>query len=368
LFSTTDVFVVGGGPAGLAVAIAARQKGFRVTVADSAQPPIDKACGEGLMPEGVAALNRLGVIIEPAQSFSFRGIRFIDRSTSVQADFPSGPALGVRRTTLHALMVEQATRAGVSMLWGTRVRAISPEGVHLHDRTVRCRWIVGADGSRSAVRHWAGLDSRTREAQRFGFRRHYRVTPWSSYMELYWGDGCQVYVTPVGPGEICVVLLSSDSHLRLDEALLRFPELMDRLRGEEPVTTERGAVSGTRRLSTVTRGKVALAGDASGSVDAITGEGLCLAFQHALALAKALAREDLAAYDVEHRRIGRRPELMATLLLAMDHRNTVRHRALRALAAKPDLFADILAMHVGATSPIAFVLSAAALGWQMLIV
>ena len=47
---STDVLVIGGGPAGLATAIAARMKGFDVTVVDGAKPPIDKACGEGLMP------------------------------------------------------------------------------------------------------------------------------------------------------------------------------------------------------------------------------------------------------------------------------------------------------------------------------
>src|SRR5438105_7308201 len=45
----TDVLVIGGGPAGLTAAIAARLKGFDVAVADAAHPPIDKACGEGLM-------------------------------------------------------------------------------------------------------------------------------------------------------------------------------------------------------------------------------------------------------------------------------------------------------------------------------
>lgn len=52
-----DVFVVGGGPAGLAAAIAARLKGFTVAVADGAHPPIDKACGEGLMPDSFGALS-----------------------------------------------------------------------------------------------------------------------------------------------------------------------------------------------------------------------------------------------------------------------------------------------------------------------
>jgi len=58
-----DVFVAGGGPAGLAAAIAARQQGFSVMVADSAIPPIDKACGEGLMPDGLDSLRQLGMTI-----------------------------------------------------------------------------------------------------------------------------------------------------------------------------------------------------------------------------------------------------------------------------------------------------------------
>ena len=76
--SNTEVFVVGGGPAGLAAAIAARQRGFEVVVADSAQPPIDKACGEGLMPDGVAALGRLGVSATISHGFPFQGIRFVE--------------------------------------------------------------------------------------------------------------------------------------------------------------------------------------------------------------------------------------------------------------------------------------------------
>src|SRR6201999_3423768 len=63
MIQQTDVFVIGGGPAGLAAGIAARKKGFRVVVADGAQWPIEKACGEGLMPDSVAALRELGVSV-----------------------------------------------------------------------------------------------------------------------------------------------------------------------------------------------------------------------------------------------------------------------------------------------------------------
>src|SRR5205085_7227751 len=110
----TDVVVVGGGPAGLAAAIAARAKGFRVVVADCARPPIEKPCGEGLLPDALAGLRALGITVHDADSFAFRGIRFIGSGHSVDASFPAGHGLGVRRTVLHQLMIDRAAGVGVS--------------------------------------------------------------------------------------------------------------------------------------------------------------------------------------------------------------------------------------------------------------
>src|ERR1035438_8667229 len=109
---STDVFVIGGGPAGLAAAIAARRRGFDVTVADCAVPPIDKACGEGIMPDGLVAARSLGIDLEIAPAERFAGIRFCDRDASAEARFPNGYGLGMRRTTLHRHMVELAGAAG----------------------------------------------------------------------------------------------------------------------------------------------------------------------------------------------------------------------------------------------------------------
>src|SRR5204863_10196371 len=67
-------FVIGGGPAGLVAAIALRRKGLRVTVADGGDAPSDKACGEGILPEGLAALERLGVALDWSAGRAFRGI------------------------------------------------------------------------------------------------------------------------------------------------------------------------------------------------------------------------------------------------------------------------------------------------------
>ena len=364
--ASTDLFVIGGGPAGLAAAIAARRRGFDATVADHAAPPIDKACGEGIMPDGVAAAAALGIRLEDGGALAFRGIRFCEGDVAVEAEFPSGAGLGIRRTALHQSMARHAADCGVRVAWGTRVTGLTARGVETDGGAVRARWIVGADGGDSTVRRWAGLDASVRESRRYGFRRHYRMAPWTDFMELHWSDGCQIYITPVSGEEVCVALLSGDPRLRLDEALPRFPEVQRRLRGAEPASAERGAVTASRRLRRVYRGNVALVGDASGSVDAITGEGMCLLFQHALALGAAMEVDDLRLYQAAHRRAGQRPRMMASLMLLLDRQRGLRGRALRALASRPRLFRRMLAMHVGELSAVDFAANGSALGWRML--
>jgi flavin-dependent dehydrogenase len=364
----TDLLIVGGGPAGLATAIAASRRGFRVAVVDARKPPIDKACGEGLMPDALAAAGRLGISIPVEESFLFRGIRFVGSvGKPAAASFPRGFGIGVRRTALHNVLVDQAERAGVDLHWGDPVTGMDAEIVQTRSSTFRAQWVVGADGDRSRVRSWTGLDACSREVRRFGFRRHHRIAPWTNFMEIYWGPAFQIYVTPIAPEEICVALITRDPHLRMDDALTHFPELSGRLARAEQVTNERGAVTATRTLRAVYRGRVALVGDASGSVDAITGEGLCVAFQQALALVDALEREDLREYSTTHRRIARRPTFMADFMLLMDRWPLLQSRALHAFAKRPDIFARLLAMHVGQLPVLDFAAASVGLAWRMLL-
>ena len=366
-FCDTDVFVAGGGPAGLAAAIAARQAGFTVTLADAAQPPIDKTCGEGIMPDGLAALRRLGVTIPADQAFPFAGIRFADDRHSVSANFPQGFGLGIRRTRLHDIMADRARQLGVTLHWGARVTGVHDEGVLVNGRKIRCRWLVGADGQNSRIRYWSGLEASRSKKRRYGFRRHYRIEPWSEFVEVYWTRRGQVYVTPVADDEICVALITHEQGVRLNDALATMPELAAHLDNGEIIDREQGAITATFSLRAVHRGTRALLGEASGSVDAITGDGLSMAFQQAQALAGALRRCDLDSYRIAHRKIARMPRLMAELMLFMDRSEWFRRRALCALATEPSLFSRMLAIHTGALSPMEFgVQGTLALGWHLI--
>ena len=362
----TDVCVVGGGPAGLAAALALRQNGLDVLVADAAQPPIDKACGEGIMPDGIAALRDLGVYLEPAQGASFDGIRFVNGSQQVEAAFQHGPGIGIRRTLLHQQLVDAATRGGVRLLWGHRMTGLSDERALLDGQTVHCRWIVGADGQRSRTRYYAGLEPKTPGKVRFGIRLHFKITPWSKYVEVHWSDAGQMYVTPVGEQEVCVAFISAQK-VGFQQALEHFPQLQQRLGNAIAQERPRGAVTSSRRLQRVSRGRVALIGEAAGSVDAITGEGMAISFRQASALADAIRGGDLSLYEKAHRRIMRLPRAMAAIMLSMDGRPKLRARVFRSFQAQPEIFGHMLDVHTGCEAPAEFaVRNGLTLGWQLL--
>lgn len=348
--SDPDVCIAGGGPAGLAAAIALRREGFAVSLTDCAVPPIDKGCGEGLMPDSIAALRDLGVAIPSGLGFRFRGVRFTDGQSSVVADFPNGTGIGLRRTVLHSLLVERATELGVSFFWGTKRTQLEATGIVIDGEAIRPQLVVGADGQNSRIRRDAGLDKTRREVRRFGFRRHYNIAPWSPYIELHWGNRSQIYITPVSENEICVVLMSCDPKLRLDVGLTDFPEIEDRLARVEASSIETGAVTLSREFERVCRKGLALVGDASGSVDAITGEGMCLAFRQAVALAQAFKAGNISSYERMHHALARRASLMASLMLSLEKHQNFRRRALGSLAKHPDLFARLLAIHIGQSS------------------
>jgi flavin-dependent dehydrogenase len=178
------------------------------------------------------------------------------------------------------------------------------------------------------------------------------VPIWSSQVEVHWGNLGQAYVTPVAEDEVCVAAITRRGGLSFDSVLGDIPHLKHRLQGAESLGRDRGAVTTTRKLRRVTLGDIALGpvaliGDASGSADAVTGEGLASTFREALLLGDALGRDRLADYEAGHHRILRMPQAMASLMLTMDRWPAWRDHALRTLAASPEIFAAMLGVHLG---------------------
>jgi flavin-dependent dehydrogenase len=359
----SEVCIVGAGPAGLACAIAAARQGHQVDVIDAARPPIDKACGEGLLPGALESLTALGLDLDlerdldPAESILLRGIRFIGDSASsndyvsVQGAFPANPGRGIRRTVLHSLLLDRASSLGVRFHWENAVRGIATGNnsvtVQTSLQTLHARYLIGADGHKSRIARWAGLTASSIRSRRIGLRQHYAIAPWSRYIEIYWSNHGQAYVTPVSSSEICVAFVSRRKMASADHALSLFPALKRHLIAAKPSGPARGSITLGRTLPRVVSGNIALIGDASGSVDAITGEGLALGFRQAAALAQALNANNLAAYQLVHRRIQRLPTVMSEALLLMDRFPRIRDRSLNLFQRSPWLFGRLLQLHIG---------------------
>ncbi len=339
-----NLLIVGGGPAGLATAIFAASEGMSATVLERRRFPIDKPCGEGLMPGGVRLLEAMGARIE--KSRPFEGIRYVDGSRVAEARFRDGHGLGVRRTELSRALLYRARELGVEVLEETRVEAViqwrDGATVAFADGSLDARWVVVADGLGSLV-PGAPRGGRVR-LSRYGFRRHYRLAPWSNFVEVHWGEGAEAYVTPVGEEEVGVAILWHERAPSWEAMLSRFGQLEARLRGASAISSIQGAGPFRRRPRRVTAGRVALVGDASGYVDAITGEGVAIAFECARTLVRSLKEGGLASYAAAHRRAMRRYRGTTEVVLALAAFPWLRRGVVSALAGRSGLFEHLLGL------------------------
>jgi flavin-dependent dehydrogenase len=355
-----DVAIVGGGPAGLAAAIGAARRGLGVVVLEKGGWPRDKACGEGLMPSGLRALDRLGVrtLLDPAECAPFEGVRYVQEDGSfAEARFSpsSGGGLGIRRSALSDALARRARELGVTLRAGTTVQRLQQisDGIELHldgQDALAAKLVIAADGLASPRRHAAGLDAPARGPRRFGLRQHFRCAAWSPFVEVHFSNGLEAYVTPAGAHRVGVAFLwdagTARQSISFASLLDCFPGLRARLAGVPPDSEPRGAGPLLRQARARTADRLALIGDAGGYVDAITGEGLSLAFHCAEALTAILpdaiacgaARETLRAYEREFARAFRRYSLLARGLLALSRRPSLRKRVIRLLGRSPRLF------------------------------
>ena len=357
-----DVAIAGGGPAGLSLALMTARRGLRTVVMERRTLPCDKPCGEGLMPRGVAALEAMGVRqrLPDADAAEFRGIRYVQEDgTTAEGRFMGGVGLGIRRVALSTALLEGARGAGAEILDRTPVTGFVREedAVFLQlesGESVGARMTVAADGLVSPLRRIAGLERASRSPKRFGMRRHFRLRPWSPFVEVHFTNGVEAYVTPAGRDRVGIAFLWEegrvDGRISYDALLERFPRLQERVAGAAPDSDVQGAGPLERVAAARVADRFALLGDAAGYVDALTGEGLSLSFACAEALANLLplaldqgaTAASLQPYEAAVARVYRPYQALTYSLLAIARRPLVRRTVIRVLSRCPRGFDRIL--------------------------
>lgn len=353
---TYDVAIVGGGPGGLAAAIEIAMRGHSCVVLERQHTPVDKACGEGLMPPGLAALRTWDVPIPASQTGRFTAIRWVQEDGRyVEAPLPAPGGLGVRRLALHEALARRARSAGAELREGCAVRGHRQHADRVELETdsgaVTARLVVAADGLHSPVRKLEGLEGEPSGPRRFGLRQHFAVKPWGERVEVHFAEGLEAYVTPAGAQRVGIAFLWEDGQvpppISFDAMLSRFPLLKEQLSGAPPDSKAIGAGPLLQQVHATVRSRLVLLGDAAGYVDAITGEGLTLAFDQAKVLGRLLPAalsepSELRAYEHSSRRAFKSYARLASSLVALARRPVLRRAALNRLIANPSLFAFAL--------------------------
>lgn len=333
-----DVVVVGGGPVGLACAVHAARAGLDVVVVDRREHPVDKACGEGLMPGGLVELAALGVD-PPGRPLT--GIRYTDGRRAVAVPFGHGDGRGVRRTTLSTALREAAELAGAAVRTGTVSGVEQDDDVLLRladGSSLRARYVLAADGLHSPLRRGLGLDRPVRaRSSRHGLRRHVRLAPWDDHVQVHWGPTAEAYVTPVADDLVGIALLTRE-RAGFDELLPQFPSLAARLAGAPVEGTTRGAGPLRQRARGRAAGLVLLVGDSSGYVDALTGEGIALGLVQARHAVEAVRDDDVSRYEGLWRTANRRYALLTGGLVTATRLRPVRRALVPAAVALPAVF------------------------------
>lgn len=362
---------------GSALALLLHRAGRRVLLVD-ADGSKDKTCGEGLLPGGWQVLETLGLAetIEVKAAISTLCYRHFNRAgelQSMQAPL-TRPAFGVARAHLCQAFARALENEGVEVWRGARFRELAwtPQSLKLsidHPQRGRVelqpRVLVGADGLHSRVRRQAQLESPARPRyHRWGSRVYFHSQEQRQGVEVTLGDGLESYLTPLGGSLHGLAFLWSPQELGRplpgegplwSRLLDRFPpQFLEQLPPKEQFFGSNTALGPLQQLVSSplhTSQKIVLVGDASGYLDALTGEGMCLGLQQAQVLAKLMLAGRVDRYPLAYWRLKLRHRLVVHGLLWLLSQPRLRERVFSALQNSPQMFAAVIGVAVESRPP-----------------
>jgi menaquinone-9 beta-reductase len=290
-----NLAVIGGGPIGLYLAICLANRGNKVTLYEKGRWPVDKVCGQGIMPSGVNHLKEIGLNFNSFNSFEFNSIEYIDKDTNVVGKL-GGKGIGIERSKLSQLLFLEAKKnPNINLHSNTKIEEINEKRnkyiITLNNKEQDFDYIFACDGLNSFIRKKIGLEGKRSSPNRIGARVHFDVKPWTNRVQVYWDKSVEAYVTPVGNNKVEVAFLWYENAIErgpqlLDRLLDKFPNLKWKVPNHKLSNDFRGYGPFKTIGSKIKKKNVFLVGDSYKFLDGITGEGISLGIKSANIIAK----------------------------------------------------------------------------------
>ncbi len=369
-----DCIVIGGGPAGCAMALDLNQRGYDVALCDQAKFPRDKVCGEFISPGADPLLEGLGVLasIEANSPKRLKGVAISSyESEELGIDYPPSKKTGLRpsslsvpRYQLDALLLERVRYAGVKVFEQHKVTNFIFDngcvaGVRGWDENktsykIRSRVVVDAGGRNAFSLKKFGLKRESRYNCKIAFSSHWQgVRLPEDYCYMHVSRPGYTGISSLGGGRANVVLVVDRSTLNGENpedfyhrVLMNNCRRSKMLECGERVEPVRSVESLAFAVKPVPCGGLVLVGDAMGFIDPFTGEGIYLSLRssqiageviHSGFKSSDFSRELLSVYELRRQKEFRGKVLLSRILQGLIYNRIFCDKVMKSLATNPVL-------------------------------